>query len=875
MSLESVFLKLVNMSLSASFLILAVMLVRLIFKKAPKWIICILWGCVALRLLIPFSIESSLSLLPSSEPLPEEILYTPEPMIESGIPPLDELINPILSESLAPVPGDSANPTQIWSFILAAAWGIGMAALVIYAAVSYIIIKRKVRESVPLRDNIRLCDRIPSPFILGVFRPTIYLPSEMNEADASYVIAHENAHLARRDHLWKPLGFALLILHWFNPLVWIGYILLCRDIEIACDEKVIGKMETEEKKEYSEVLLACSVHRRLIAACPLAFGEVGVKERIKNVLNYKKPAFWIIVLALIVCVVTAICFLTNPPSNVDERLAVFLDCQIAEHHQNEQTGDNFCALDYQVLGKRTRGDTVTVYMWVLYEEFSFDPMLDGGVKKESGAHTATVITAKKDGDHYTLVEYWTPRDGSYYADDIRDKFPLRMWADAMDSEKFYKIQAPLLAEMAYEHYTENPPVTDSGDSTDIANVGGTDVPASTTKKRKMTINDVLTLSEKGDDLTWEDFAPFKGSDMYNYSIDETFYLRINGSYANEKPTDVLLCAKVNLEPLRSIDSRKEDVAAFVAGIEPPTQLRQMTFDDVIALSKKGDQLTVQDFKPFTWEYTGLWNPGNVGCFPISDSFRLYIGYTPDCTLTYAYLYATLYDQRIEIRTGDVAAFIDKHTAPPTHVHSFTDGPYYTTHIALAVTSHGNVIDLPAKHLRYHEVYRDCAACGYTEYLGWVYCGTGKGSKYTNCTGGCANTNLFDHIATRVATEEQEAEIRYLIDSMVEAGFEYLWTCLHECQNIYTRLLAYDDFTLRYIFKCFIEGGQTGLRGDILCELLKALDPEHVLALDADNGQMYFSAWENSVKRVRDQHGDAWMEENYPTGALLLRMLNMQ
>lgn len=785
MSLESVFLKLCNMSLSASFLILAVMLVRLIFKKAPKWIICILWGCVALRLLIPFSIESSLSLLPSSEPLPEEILYTPDPMIESGIPPLDELINPILSESLAPVPGDSANPTQAWSFILAAAWGIGMALLLLYAAVSYLLVCRKVRESVPLRDNIRLCDRISSPFILGVFRPTIYLPSEMNEADASYVIAHENAHLARRDHLWKPLGFALLILHWFNPLVWIGYILLCRDIEIACDEKVIGKMETAEKKQYSEVLLACSVHRRLIAACPLAFGEVGVKERIKNVLNYKKPAFWIIVLALIVCVVTAICFLTNPPSNVDERLAVFLDCQIAEHHQSEQMGDNFCALDYQVLGKRTRGDTVSVYMWVLYEEFSFDPALDGGVKKESGAHTATVITAKKDGDHYTLVEYWTPRDGSYYADDIRDKFPLRMWADAMDSEKFYKIQSPLLAEMAYEYYKEHPPVTDSGDSTDIADVGSVDEP--------------------------------------------------------EKVTDT----------------------------------RLLTLDDVIALSKKGDQLTVQDFKPFTWEYTGLWNPGNVGCFPISDSFRLYIGFTPDCTLTYAYLYATLYDQRIEIRTEDVAAFIDEHTAPPTHVHSFTDGPYYTTHIAVETVSYGNVIDPPAKHLRYHEVYRDCAACGYTEYLGWVYCGTGKGSKYTNCTGGCANTNLFDHIATRLATEEQEAEIRYLIDSMVDTGFEDLWTCLRECSNIYTRLLAYDDYTLRYVLKCFIAGGQTGLRGEILAQLLKDFDPEHVLALDADNGQMYFSAWKNSVKRVREQHGDAWMEENYPTGALLLRMLNMR
>ena len=202
MSLETVFLKVVNMSIAASFLILAVILVRLVFKKAPKWIVCILWGCVALRLLFPFSIESAFSLLPSSEPLPEEIIYTSEPMIESGIAPLDDFLNPILSTSMAPEPGASANPTQVWSFTFAAAWVLGMALLILYGMVSYAAVRLKVRESVPLRDNVRLCDRVPSPFILGIFRPTIYLPSAMEERDAAYVIAHENAHIARRDDLW-------------------------------------------------------------------------------------------------------------------------------------------------------------------------------------------------------------------------------------------------------------------------------------------------------------------------------------------------------------------------------------------------------------------------------------------------------------------------------------------------------------------------------------------------------------------------------------------------------------------------------------------------------------------------------------------------
>lgn len=807
MTLESVFLKLVNMSLSASFLILAVMLVRLLFKKAPKWIFCLLWGCVALRLLIPFSIESSFSLLPSSDPLPAEILYTPEPMIESGIPQIDEFINPILSESMTPAPGASVNPTQVWSFILAAVWVIGMALLLLYALVSYLLVRRKVRESVPLQDNIRLCDKIPSPFILGMLRPMIYLPSSMNDADAAYVIAHENAHLARRDHLWKPFGFALLILHWFNPLVWVGYILLCRDIELACDEKVIGKMETAEKKQYSEVLLACSVHRRLIAACPLAFGEVGVKERIKNVLNYKKPAFWIIVLALIACVVTAVCFLTNPPTGVNERLAVFLDCQIAAHHQSEQTDDNFCALDYQVLGKRTRGDTVTVYMWVLYEEFSWDSEIDGGVKQESGAHTPTVITAKKVGDAYELVEYRTPRDGSYYADDIREMFPMRMWADAMDSEKFYKIQGPILAEMAYEYYKENVPLTDTGDSTDIADVGGADAPEEMVETRLLTLDDVIALAAKGDDLMWEDFAPFTYTDVGKE-------LYIQGG------------------------------------------------------------LTIYDYKI---KYK---NDHSTGYF-----LHLLLGDTKtDGKPMYALLYCDFHTQsNLELRGADVNAFIEKHSPVSTYVteHKFLDPPYYTQHISIRRPYDSNTESALEKlygqeidnALYYHEGYQDCSHCEYTRYFGWYPCRYGT----TECRGGCDYYMPAWRLTMAMNTEYLETIVfpALLLSFESAENTENIRACIEENRAAYDTLLSYNDFTLRYIFKCFIAGGPTGLRGEILCELLKDFNPEHVLALDADNGQMYFSAWENSVKRIREQHGDAWMEENFPAGALLLRMLERQ
>ena len=253
-----------------------------------------------------------MSLIPSSEPLPQEIIYTASPEIQSGIAPIDNAVNPVLSEVLAPADGASANPTQIWSFILSHVWLIGMAAMLLYALGSFLLLKRRMATATLLRENIKQSELADSPFVLGLFRPTIYLPYAMSEADMAHVIAHEQAHIRRRDHWWKPLGFLLLSVYWFNPVLWLAYVLLCRDIEAACDEKVIADMEKDDRRAYSTALLNCSVHRRRIAACPLAFGEVGVKDRVKSVMNYKKPAFWIIAVAVAASIVVAVCFLTNP-----------------------------------------------------------------------------------------------------------------------------------------------------------------------------------------------------------------------------------------------------------------------------------------------------------------------------------------------------------------------------------------------------------------------------------------------------------------------------------------------------------------------------------------------------------------------------------
>ena len=316
--MSGIFLKLLNLSISASWLVLVVLALRLVLKRAPKWVNVLLWGMVALRLMLPFSIESALSLIPSAETLsPEVVRFDPAPTITSGVTIIDNAVNPSLSESFAAAPLASVNPLYVWTYLAGWVWLIGLAAMLLYALVSYLRLRRRVSASIPLRENIYVCDEVPSPFILGIVHPRIYLPSALDEAQRGSVLSHERAHLARRDHWWKPLGFALLAVYWFNPLLWLAYTLLCRDIELACDERVLRGMDAGQIKDYSSALLACSVPRRMIAACPLAFGEVGVGARVKNALRYKKPAFWVVAASVAVCVVVAVCFLTNPRTDTD------------------------------------------------------------------------------------------------------------------------------------------------------------------------------------------------------------------------------------------------------------------------------------------------------------------------------------------------------------------------------------------------------------------------------------------------------------------------------------------------------------------------------------------------------------------------------
>jgi len=307
---DRIFSALLNRAVAATLLILAVCVYRALSPKAPKWTRLFLWALAGLRLCLPFSIRSAWSLVPSEKILDYETAqYAAKPEITSGIAALNQAVNPAFGESFAATPAASVNPLQVWMHLAGLVWAIGVLALLLAALVSVWKLRRRVQASIELTKGVRLCDAIDTPFLLGLFRPTVYLPSQLSQRERDVVLAHEAAHKTHGDCIWKLLGYGILCAYWFYLPVWLGYALFCRDLELACDERAVKRLSLEEKKRYASVLLSCSVPKGSFAVCPLAFGEVGVKERVKRVLD-KKPAKALIALALAVCLVIGVCFLT-------------------------------------------------------------------------------------------------------------------------------------------------------------------------------------------------------------------------------------------------------------------------------------------------------------------------------------------------------------------------------------------------------------------------------------------------------------------------------------------------------------------------------------------------------------------------------------
>ena len=499
--MEAVFLSLVNRSITAGWLVLAVLALRLLLRRAPKSVLCAMWGLVALRLLCPVSIESPLSLIPSVQTLPETVLTAAQPEIYSGVAVIDRVVNPVLTNTLAAAPGESVNPTQILAAVLPWIWLCGMVVILSHALFTTLRLRRRVSTAVRLEQGVKQSEYVKTPFVLGLIHPTIYLPFHMESADAVHVLAHERAHIRRGDPWWKALGFVLLAVYWFHPLMWVAYFFLCRDIEAACDETVIRGFSREERQGYAEALLRLSVAVPALHGCPLAFGEVGVKGRIKRVINYKKPGFWIVTVAVLAAIVVAVCFLTSPAAEKTSEITLPpaenadtvqpqpqeqpeaplveeeneaeqpeedpLEAAItaAIFQRNEPIFENttvrtavFQCFDQQELAFDSdppQPNQLTLYGNALYLGFSVE---DGILHQTEGSNIPVAITFSCEEEGYELVEYWQPGDGTDYAPDIRAKFPAEAAKLALGDQPYLLQQFQLCYAQAVEESGVDPDV---------------------------------------------------------------------------------------------------------------------------------------------------------------------------------------------------------------------------------------------------------------------------------------------------------------------------------------------------------------------------------------------------------------------------------
>ena len=633
--LSEAFLKILNMSISASWLVLTVLLLRLVLRKAPKWVSVLLWGFVAVRLICPFTIESVLSLIPSAETVSPEIMMDWTPEISTGIGSVDTVINPIITQTFAPNPATSANPLQILIPVAGILWLAGIAAMLLYTAVSYFVLRRRVATAVLLRNNIYQSENVDSPFVLGIIKPKIYLPFQMDGKNLEHVIAHEESHIRRKDHWWKPFGFVLLALHWFNPLMWLGYILLCRDIELACDEKVIKEMDNENRADYTQALVACSVNRRRIAACPLAFGEVGVKERVKSVMNYKKPAFWIIIAAIVTCIAVAVCFLTNPKEENDPNLAengyyLLIGAEGVE--------------SIEVSGPNTSGGVVNA------DESSFKKGEKVWIEQLQGVTDLRGYSITAFGKNSKVIYALSiPTDAS--SDKVINLVSNDSWllAPAGFENFLSKVKGKtyvyenegILGSFQITLFEDGTFTYYEGNASSYFGIG--------------------TWKQDGSTITMTD------NELAGYNLVNHFKLDGSDLIFVEQNSSNFIYVKVKNgekfhrtgEAYKNVDGT--DNLAYLGGDQI------LSLDDVIALSQKGYDLGWSDFEKYKYYETG--SGLYIRVYPINEMFEVMIGGSAmpdqDDTPMYVYLVPRLIsdvNQQIDIRDGGVEEFISQYSA---------------------------------------------------------------------------------------------------------------------------------------------------------------------------------------------------------------------
>ncbi|SCJ81614.1 Methicillin resistance mecR1 protein [uncultured Eubacterium sp.] len=436
--MTELFIKLLNMSITASYLIAAVLLIRILAKKIPRKYICLLWVLAGLRLTVPLELESAVSLIPSGHTVTKDIMNDYIPHIDSGISMVDNTVNSVMVTSGATTMA-SANPMQIYMGILSIAWIVGIAVMALLCAISYVRLDIRLVHAKSLQGRVYLCHEIETPFVLGIFRPRIYLPASIDE-EFHHVIAHEEAHIKRLDHVTKPLAYLILMLHWFNPLVWVGFIMYCRDMELACDEKVVKDMTIDERKEYSNALLNCSIKHSALSICPLAFGEIGVKDRIVNVLHFNKPTKAILTFTAAITMVFVICFMTNPSSLATTEIAVDsdMDAAISRGLLSEKDRDivqaECSAEGHKILKVDEKGAITKVYAIISTRKYGFfdDKFL---ARSESNAIPVVIYLAKDNGSYrFQKIKY--PTGDFSYEKVLKEIFPQNLYQKVLHSEDY-------------------------------------------------------------------------------------------------------------------------------------------------------------------------------------------------------------------------------------------------------------------------------------------------------------------------------------------------------------------------------------------------------------------------------------------------------
>lgn len=768
--MSAVFLKVLNMSIAAGWLILAVIVLRFLLKKAPGWIACILWAIVAVKLICPFSIESVWSLIPSAETIHPDIIYASEPTIHSGVDVLNHVVNPVITKAFTPDPLVSANPLQIWIPAAACAWVLGIIVLLVYACISYFRLHQKVSASIPIGDSVWIGDEVQTPFILGIIKPGIYLPSDMKEPQMQHVLAHEQAHLKRYDHWWKPLGFLLLAVHWFNPLVWVAYILLCRDIELACDEYVVREMNLEDKKAYSKALLACSIPHRMTAVCPLAFGEVGVKERVKNVLNYKKPTFWMLIAAVVICIIVAICFLTNPKKHAAMEWAQTLslkDIQGIELVVRPQSPDK----QFRLFSKEEWPEVVDLIHQSRGKYVAEPEPLEGG-SQFFYLQTADGLLHEigNIGNRYLVI------DGDYYDAGYE-------WLSTWD-EDYAAGNAPLP-----ESYT------DAG-----------------FPMRMLTLDDVIELSKKSDDLTWESFDRYlyteAGSGLYIriYKIDALFSLWIGGGTPTGKPMYIRLRTNTDLEAYIDIqEAQPEDVNNFIQ--KHLEGYRDAAVTKAVMDWNRGKYLEgnipVESHKIFATE---------AGSQAEEDTTRI------DTLTVYALVLYQEYNYTSDMEEPEVVS-----------------GGHVPTAITFNIDKSGNYT------LAEYWEPRD----------GGYYASDIREKFPKGAADEAMDTQKYIDRQKQECVEKVKAVVDNIgfIDENIESWQEIICTSSGNLDsspeayilahpNEYQQLIDSEDMTLQYIFSQFLKGGQTDLRGKVMEVVMHELLGDEAIAM----AKYYPKAW---------------------------------